>query len=515
MTIPISDIVSVSDRIIGAVTQRRTIGAGLLLLDSDPLSASGTGKVRSYTDAKSIGDDFGTTSEAYACAEAWFGQDPAPRKLNIGRWATTTVNTTLTGTTPDLDATTWDNSDCTFTIGGHDVDVDLSAITTAGGTDISTAEITTAVGAIQTAIRALATGSTADSRFSGATVAYANSVFTITLSGLADIGGSLGSGTSGGTAINTALGMEDADDNTYVLGHDQEEVDDALNEIMAVDDEPYYVMVDQTITAQPTGLTKNTHQAIAQWCNTTGRYIYSMGTTGADSLVTNETTSQAAQVFALGLDRVAMTWTDEASYACASIAARMGAVDYGAPGSDITAKFKQLPGFAASSTLTKTQKSELDRKRVNSYISVGGTAIYAEGVLGKVGAWWDLRQFTDWLSLTLETDIFEALVQAGKVPYTNAGLAVIQDVIAGVCETGIRAGAIAPGDVTTVQKQEIIRITGNSQFDGHLDNGWLAYLPAVSTATSQQRADRAIPPGNLWVTTSGAIHFASLTLEIV
>ncbi|KTR49971.1 hypothetical protein NS311_21875, partial [Pantoea ananatis] len=73
-----------------------------------------TERIRLYTSAASIGTDFGTNSEEYLAAVAYFSQSPTPSQVYVGRWAKTLaaaevgkVETLLDGVNACLGFTSW------------------------------------------------------------------------------------------------------------------------------------------------------------------------------------------------------------------------------------------------------------------------------------------------------------------------------------------------------------------------------------------------------------------------
>ncbi|MEB5974954.1 DUF3383 domain-containing protein, partial [Pantoea dispersa] len=58
-------------------------------------------RMRAYSSADDIGDDFGIDSEEYRAAVIWFSQSPQPTVIYVGRWAKT-LTSSESGSTESL-----------------------------------------------------------------------------------------------------------------------------------------------------------------------------------------------------------------------------------------------------------------------------------------------------------------------------------------------------------------------------------------------------------------------------
>lgn len=125
-------------------------------------------------------------------------------------------------------------------------------------------------------------------------------------------------------------------------------------------------------------------------------------------------------------------------------------------------KFKTLNGITVDTGLTAAQRTTLRNKRVNFYNVVAGRNITQEGIMGD-GNYIDIIRGVDWMSQRMEEDIFKALVDAEKVPYTNAGLAVIEAVMRKRLDIGVRRGVVAPEPAYTVNIPDVLDIDSNDR----------------------------------------------------
>lgn len=149
------------------------------------------------------------------------------------------------------------------------------------------------------------------------------------------------------------------------------------------------------------------------------------------------------------------------------------------PGSE-TWKFKTLAGVEPV-TLTGTQRTNLVNRSANSYQEVAGVAITFEGTTGD-GDFLDTQRGLDWLYDDMSKSVFEALAGADKIPFTDAGVAVIEAEVRGSLRRAVTRGILAddPAPVVTV--------------------------PKVADVSSGNRALRLLPDVKFSGTLAGAIH---------
>ena len=97
--LPLSRVTDVSVTLSARAAQGRNFGSMLILGDSTVIPL--TERLRLYSSADDIGDDFGVDSQEYAAAVIWFAQSPQPTQVYVGRWAKT-LATGETGTAESL-----------------------------------------------------------------------------------------------------------------------------------------------------------------------------------------------------------------------------------------------------------------------------------------------------------------------------------------------------------------------------------------------------------------------------
>ena len=190
----------------------------------------------------------------------------------------------------------------------------------------------------------------------------------------------------------------------------------------------------------------------------------------------------------------------------------MSTVDFDGSATQVTAAFKTLPGTVADN-ITRTQQLELERKRANHYLNHRGRAIVFQGTtLGAGKQYIDAQYFVDWMVNEIQNEIFDLQLRSRKVANTADGVAAVKDVMVAVCNVGLQAGGIAPNEVSASLAAEIRLATGNRDFDGMLNNGFLVYAGPLSALSQAKRDGRETVPFNVWLKLSGAIHFVDAVI---
>jgi len=115
------------------------------------------------------------------------------------------------------------------------------------------------------------------------------------------------------------------------------------------------------------------------------------------------------------------------------------------PGSE-TWKFKTLAGVSAVG-LTSTQRTNLTSRNGNSYETVAGLNVTYNGMVAS-GNFIDITRGLDALTSDLLTSVFGTMVAAAKIPYTDAGIAMIETAVRGALKRGEDRGILTPGSTT-------------------------------------------------------------------
>lgn len=148
------------------------------------------------------------------------------------------------------------------------------------------------------------------------------------------------------------------------------------------------------------------------------------------------------------------------------------------PGSQ-TWKFKTITGLLKYN-LTSAEKNAILGKKANTYTTVGGVNITEDGTVAS-GEYIDVIRGLDWLESRLQESIYTELVNVDKIPFTDAGVAVVEGAVRGVLNEAARVGLLDP---------DSIEVT----------------VPLVSAVSTTDRGNRLLPDINFSARLQGAIH---------
>jgi len=124
-------------------------------------------------------------------------------------------------------------------------------------------------------------------------------------------------------------------------------------------------------------------------------------------------------------------------------------VGVGAPQTpgEITWANKQLTGVTAKD-LTSTQQTNLETDNINHYQEIAGLGATRNGVVTS-GEWIDVVHGTDALTAAIQEAVWTVMANAGKIPFTDAGLDLIASAILGAMKrfegNAERPGLLLPG----------------------------------------------------------------------
>lgn len=234
-----------------------------------------------------------------------------------------------------------------------------------------------------------------------------------------------------------------------------------------------------------TDRTKATVQAVMTWAEANKPVLFA--TASDDPVIINTTvgadsTSVAKFAQTNGYIRSFVMYHQDAATDYPE-AAWMGLTFTYDPGSE-TWKFKTLNGVA-NSALTTTQSNNALNKNANTYEFIGGVSITQNGTTGQ-GEFIDIIRGMDWLTNNIQTNVYSVLVNNPKVPYTDAGISVIQNQVLKSLQQGVAQDFLSddPAPVVTVPKASAV--------------------PAID------KANRILKNVNFTATLAGAIHVVQI-----
>jgi len=434
MTIPKSSIVAVSIAL-GATFPARA-GFGTLNVVTAETGVIGFAeRIRSYSDAEGVAADWPGSSEVVKLANAYFSQQPKPTSFMVSVRAANAVAAELRGGSVTDVADFTGISDGAFVIS---IDGDQQTIS---GLDFTLdTTLDDVADAIEVGLQAIGSGG-----YSAATVAHDGSRFFIN------------SGTTGatstvsflttpgaGTDISSLLQMRQGE-STKSDGLDPETITDALNAIEQKNNAWYGLIFTKEIREDVEINGEAAVTAAASWIQARTKVFFN--TTNDLDVLDSVTTNDIASILDTGNFNRTMTtfssYPDE--YPSASIAGRAFTVNFSQPNSTLTLKFKSLPGISVEDISTN-DKAVLDSKRANVFFQVADTAIYGESYMAG-DYFFDEIHGVDWLTDAIQTEVYGYLVsRTTKVPYTDKGVAALQQQVTRVLDTAVLNGLIAPGE---------------------------------------------------------------------
>lgn len=158
-----------------------------------------------------------------------------------------------------------------------------------------------------------------------------------------------------------------------------------------------------------------------------------------------------------------------------------------------TSAFKTLTSVYPSE-ITTTEKNLLEKGNLNYFVKVGNKNITMNGkVVGD--EWADLIRFRDWLKNDMQLRVVNLFITSPKVPYTDSGIALVQNQMLASLKAGQEAGGIAETEYDE---------------DGNAIPGYVTSVPRASSLTDSERASRKLRKCNFKARIAGAIHFAEL-----
>jgi len=172
------------------------------------------------------------------------------------------------------------------------------------------------------------------------------------------------------------------------------------------------------------------------------------------------------------------------------------------PGSQTWAN-KTLVGVDPTPSLSATQRAAAQAKNANLYETYGSTDITREGKVGfssaTGGDFIDITRGVDWQEADMEERIFELIADSPKVPYTDPGLAQIEQQVRASLDEGIAAGFL---------------VSDEDSYDGQPYRITVKKVAAISAA---ERAARNVPSDAItWqAQAAGAIHTVTISGTVV
>lgn len=474
--IPVSSVVRVTIGTSPTFPTRKGFGTLNIIGPSTIIGALERSRVFNTIDGV-VAAGFDLLTEEGRAANVYYSQNPAPRQLVISRRVASPIGAELRGgANPQTSVVTWKavtTGSLKVSIGGTAVDVT--------GLDFSAANTLPAVAAVvQVGVRAKP-----GAAFTGATVQYKAGRFYLT-SG--DTGASstidLATDAATGTPIAGMLAWTSATNARVSTGYDTETIVQAAQASQAVNQDWYGWTVTKEMRDSPQILDA------AAWTQARVK-VFGYDSEDRENLDPTNNTSIGYQLDQGDYFRTLGMFNDTAGeYASVSALARAFIVNFNAPNSTLTLKFKQLPTITPAD-LDANQKAALGGIHMNAYYDVGGNIMMGEGyVFG--GRFFDEVHGIDWLQNAIETNVFGKLyTDITKTAYTDSGVASLQQMVEKGLDQGVVNGLLAPGYL---------------QDGTYLPKGYVTSAVAVKDVDQSSKEARQGPPISFTCIGAGAIH---------
>lgn len=422
-----------------------TAGFGIPLILS--VNASFAERIRYYEDVSDVAEDFSvTTSPEYLAASAIFAQSPHPEQIAIGRAAgQPTQRYKVTVSTVD-DAHLYK-----LTVKGEGVtatDVEYQAVTSDVDADIAAGLV---------AALNLVTGA----NFTATGVA---SPISIT-----------------GDAAGNWFSIESTEVGYLKIEQDHAEPATTLAaDITAISNEndDWYALYtlynsEAYVKAAAAAIESLKKIYIADLSMSETVTLAAAGTGSSDP---------ADDLATLEYDRTATVYHPSPASMCG--AAWMGTRLHTDPGTE-NWKFAAPSGVTAV-TLTATHKVNLRAKNCNVLQSIGGTPRMWNGTMVS-GEFIDTTRGLDALENDMQTEVYNALAGALKVPFTDAGIALIENEVIGSLDRFVQRGFLSSNPAPTVT------------------------VPEAADVSSANKEIRTLPDVKFSATLAGAVNKVNVT----
>lgn len=213
-----------------------------------------------------------------------------------------------------------------------------------------------------------------------------------------------------------------------------------------------------------------------------------IGASNDAAIATSSSTDLASKLKGFSYKRTALVYSP-LNYNKGIDAAWLGGQLPQTPGSNNWA-FQSLVGISPD-VLTDNQVtliigvpvSGVPGKNANIYQTVGGKNITQMGTMAG-GQFIDITVGLDWLESTLQTNIFQALSSAAKIPYTDKGVGILLSAVKAAIDQGVVNGLIDGASPITISAPLVLSVPINQRA--------LRIAPTISFSCRLQGAINAV-----------------------
>lgn len=198
---------------------------------------------------------------------------------------------------------------------------------------------------------------------------------------------------------------------------------------------------------------------VAEWIEARNK-IFVTASANVDILDPAEDGDIASQLLSMSYSRTAVIYSASALTRWPDTA-WAGPLLPNDPGS-ITWAFKTISGVPGE-LFTGAQITALEAKRVTRIETIQGLSRTIGGYTSDPGAFVDVIRGIDWLRQRMAEDIFLKLVNSPKIPYTNAGIAIIENAVRARLGDAINRNVIVDDENLTVTTPDALSVDQNDR----------------------------------------------------
>lgn len=428
MSIPISDLITVNIAV--SPNAVATDGFGpLLFMSKEYVPTAGERyPVRTYNSLKEVEADF-PNGEIHSAAIAWYSQKPAPKTFLVGAVKTETETPATSGklvaATAAVLATIKAETAAVLTLVVDGVSKSTAAMNFSAATDLAAVatQVTAALAAAQ--IGAVATQNAGK--------------FTITSSST----GATSSVIDASGKAAEVLELDAASNPVATPGTNMKSISDDLAAISDTTAYFFYVSLDRKYRGSTSGV--DNQMTVAKWCEANGR-VFGWGDSDENILV-NGTQNSFRKARNQNLRNTICVYDASENgdeYPEVSILGRAATVNFNVANSALILAYKKGPGISTAD-LSSGQKAALESVNGNAFIDVAGNVLFYNGIMAD-GTWFDTVQGVEWLTQKVRNNVFNLFyTSTTKIPWTDTGVAMVNQQVTLALELAVTNGLIAPG----------------------------------------------------------------------
>lgn len=490
----VARIVNVSVSLAAIAAAQRNFGAGCIAGDSDVIDVNE--RIRSYNDISGVLSDFASNSPEALAATLHFAQNPRPKILYIGRWASGATKGRLNGAilTPSQQLL---SNFTAITSGGFAITIDGTVKQVASCDFSAETNLNGVASILQTKLNALAAGTTCvwDAVYGRFIIRSGTTGASSTLT--------YGAAPASGTDISALLGLTAASGAGAPVGGVVAETALQCAQTLADFSTAWYSLQ----FASSVAINDANHILVAQFIEAASpNRIYGITTQNTAVLDPAQTNDLASVLKSLNLSRTYIQYSSSSPYACASFFGRASTVDFRGSNTTITMMFKQEPGVAAE-TLPASIADALKKKNCNVFVNYDNdTAILQYGTMAN-GYYFDEIHGTDWLQNYVQTSVYNLIYQAPKIPQTDPGSNKIAGAIDHAMKQAVVNGLVAPGQWNGPD-------VGQLKTSDFLEAGYYIYYPPYSSQSQSDREARKSVPFQVPMKLAGAVHEVDILMNV-